>query len=241
MLAVCRSLHRAGYDVTATSFTALAPARWSRACTRWLRIADALEGAVQFAEQLADELARHSYAALIAGSDSSLLAISRERGRLQALTELGLPPPDVVERALDRESLAAAARQVGLVATESIRCKEVGQVFAATRRLGFPIVLKSPEAAGTRNNSAVSDAPKGRAVATEAGLVEAASEIHGDLLVQRWVEGDIISFGGVIAGGRLLGVAVSRYWRMWPPHSGSVTSRKPYPYRQSWRTWCGGS
>ncbi len=228
MLAVCRSLHQAGYDVTATSFTALAPARWSRACTRWLRITDALEDTVQFAEQLADELARHSYVTLIAGSDSSLLAISRERGRLQALTNLGLPPPDVVERALHRESLAAAAQQAGLTPAVSIHCKDVGQALDAARKLGFPVVLKSPEGAGTSDNG-VLNAPKGRAVATEANLVEAASEFHGEHLVQRWVEGDIISFGGVIADGRLLGAAVSRYWRMWPTRSGSVTFSETVP------------
>jgi len=45
---------------------------------------------------------------------------------------------------------------------------------------------------------------------------------RGSLLVQPLVPGEPISFGGVRAGGKLLGVAVSRYLRMWPPSGGSV-------------------
>lgn len=221
MLAACRSLHLAGYDVTAASSTALAAAKWSRACARRLRVTDARDDAGRFVEQLGEELARRPYATLIAGSDSSLLAISRKRERLQELTELGLPPRDVVERSLQREGLAAAAAQVGLAPAVSIRCKDVEQALDAGRRLGFPVVLKSPEAPSP-SHGAVPSVPKGRTVASEADLAEAASAFHGELLVQRWVKGDLVSFAGVLGGERLLGVAVSRYRRMWRPDGGSV-------------------
>jgi predicted ATP-grasp superfamily ATP-dependent carboligase len=228
MLAACRSLHQAGYDVTATSFTALAPAQWSRSCKRRRRVVDVREDAHRFVEQLRQELTRRSYAVLIAGSDSSLLAISRGRTQLQELTELGLPAPFVVERALSRASLAEAAGQAGLVPAVSIRCTGVEQALAAARRIGFPIVLKSPEAASASDHT-VPGAPKGQTVTTEADLADAASAFRDGLLVQRWVKGNLISFGGVIAAGRLLGVAVSRYRRMWPPDSGSVTFGETIP------------
>jgi len=228
MLAACRSLHLAGYDVTAASSTGLAPAQWSRSCARRLRIVDAREDASRFVEQLRQELTRQSYAALIAGTDSALLAVSRGREHLRELTELGLPAPSVIERALSRESLAEAAEQAGLVPAVSIRCVGVEQALAAARKLGFPVVLKATEAASVHDR-AVAGAPKGQIISTEADLAQRARAFGNGLLVQRWAGDDLISFGGVIGGGCLLGVAVSRYQRMWPPDSGSVTFGETIP------------
>jgi predicted ATP-grasp superfamily ATP-dependent carboligase len=228
MLAACRSLCRAGYDVTAASFTAFAPAQWSRSCTRRLCIADAREDANRFVEQLRLELTRHAYAALIVGSDSSLLAVSRGREHLRELTQLGMPSASIVERALSRESLAEAAEQAGLVPAVSIRCASVKQALAAARQLGYPVVLKSTDAATVRER-AVSNAPKGQVVSTEADLEETVPAFGEGVLVQRWAGDDLISFGGVIGGGHLLGVAVSRYRRTWPPDGGSVTFAEIIP------------
>jgi predicted ATP-grasp superfamily ATP-dependent carboligase len=222
MLAVCRSLHAGGYDVTAASSTALAPAKWSRSCARRLRVADPREDAAMFVEDLRRELTRYAYATLICGSDSALLTVSRARAHLRAFTELGLPPEPVVELALNRESIARAAEQAGLISTSSIRCADTEQALTAADELGFPVVLKSPDAAGASDRAARAF-PKSRVVATAADLVEAAPAFHDGLLVQRWVRGDLVSVGGVITDGRLLGLAVARYRRMWPPDGGSVS------------------
>jgi len=228
MLAVCRSLRQGGYDVTATSSTMLAPAQWSRSCARRLRIVDARSDASQFVEQLRRELSRRSYATLIAGSDSALLAISQRRERLRELTELGLPAPATIERVLSRESLAEAAEQTGLVPAVSIACVDIEQALTAARRLGFPVVLKATKAASP-SNQAVRGAPKGQIVSTEADLVRRAHAFPDGLLIQRWAGDDLISFGGVIGDGRLLGVAVSRYRRTWPPDGGSVAFGETIP------------
>lgn len=221
MLAVCRSLRRGGYEVGAASFTALAPAQWSRACRRRPRVIDARRDATGFVEQLRAELLRRPYAALIPGSDSALLAISRRRERLRGLTAIGLPTHSILERALSRESLAEAAEEAGLTVVPSVRCAGLQAAQRAARELGFPVALKSTDAV-VADDCAVSSAPKGRIVRTEAELREQASDFRGDLLVQSVVRGEPISFGGIRAGGRLLGVAVSRYLRMWPPPGGSV-------------------
>ncbi len=223
MLAACRSLRQGGYEVTATSFTMFASAQWSRSCAARLLVTDAREDASRFVQQLRRELTRQKYLTLLAGSDSSLLALSREREQLADLTELGLPSHSVVRRALSRESLAEAAAQAGFVPPTSIACVGTEQAIAAARRLGFPAVLKSTDAAIARDN-AVAGAPKGRIVATEADLAHASPAFGNErLLIQRWAGDHLISFGGVIAGGGLLAVAVSRYRRMWPPPSGSVS------------------
>jgi predicted ATP-grasp superfamily ATP-dependent carboligase len=222
MLAVCRSLHTAGYEVTATSSTALATAKWSRSCSRRLHVANPRKDADMFVEHLRRELARHSYATLICGGDSALFAVSQARDALQPLTDLGLPPRAVVTRALSRESLAQTAEQAGLASTLSIRCVDLEQALAAADELGFPVVLKSPEAASAEDRAAPGS-PKSRIVATNADLAKAAPAFGEGLLVQRWMPGDLISVGGVIAGGRILAAVVARYERMWPPEGGSVS------------------
>ncbi len=221
MLAACRSLQRAGYETTVTSSTALAAAKWSRSCSRRLYVANSRKDADMFVEDLRRELSRRSYATLICGSDSTLLAVSQARDALQPLTELGLPPQAVVARALSRESLAQTAEQAGLASTLSIRCVGLEQALGAAGELGFPVVLKSPEAASA-DGRAASGSPKSRIVTTDADLAKAAPAFRDGLLVQRWVPGNLISVGGVIADGRILAAAVARYERMWPPEGGSI-------------------
>ena len=222
ILAVCRSLSQAGYEVTSVSGSRLAAAAWSRSSSRRLLVADTRDDAGEFVEQLRQELNRRPYATLIAGSDSALLAVSRGREQLRELTELGLPPAPVLERALSREVLAEAAARAGFSAAVSIRCTDAVEARKAAHRFGFPVVLKSTHAA-TLGARTVASAPKGQIVSSERELIRAAPAFGEQLLVQRWAGDELISFGGVIADGRLLGVAVSRYRRMWPPPSGSVT------------------
>ncbi len=221
MLAACRSLARAGYDVGAASDTRLAPTHWSRACRWRVRVVDPRRDAPGFVAQLRAALSHRPYATLIAGSDSALLAISREREQLADLTTLGLPAHAIVERALSRTQLAEAAREAGLTAIASIRCTDIGEALAAARSLGFPVVLKSIDAA-LASAGMVSGAPKGRIVRSESELLREAGDFHEGLLVQRMVPGEPISFAGVIADGHLRAVAVARYLRMWPATGGSV-------------------
>ena len=230
MLAACRSLRRAGYDVGAASSTWLAPTQWSRACRWRARVVDPRQDTPGFVAQLRAALARRPYATLIAGSDSALLAISREREHLSDLTVLGLPAHPIVERALSRAHLAEAAGKAGLTAIASIRCVDLHEALAAARTLGFPVVLKSIDAALAAGGT-VSGAPKGRLVQSEAELRREAGDFHAGLLVQPVVPGEPISFAGVIADGRLRAVAVARYLRMWPATGGSVRLRRDHHRR----------
>jgi predicted ATP-grasp superfamily ATP-dependent carboligase len=221
MLAACRSLQRSGYAVTAASASALACTKWSRACARRAMIDDPRKDSQRFLEQLIAELRDTPHAVLIPGSDSALLAISQGRERLEELTRVGLPGPEVVERVLDREVLEQSAAGVGFAAPGSIRCSDPTEALRAAVELGFPVVLKSAHAASAGEHS-TQGAPKSRVVANEGELRRHAPFFGNPLLVQRRLAGELISFGGVIAGGRMLGVAVSLYLRTWPPSAGSV-------------------
>jgi predicted ATP-grasp superfamily ATP-dependent carboligase len=204
------------------SFTRLAPTQWSRSCNRRLRITVARDDANGLVEQLRRELSRESYATLLTGSDGALLAVSRQRERLRGLTDLGLPSHEVVVRALSRESPVDAAEAAGLVPATSIRCVGVDDALAAARCLGYPVVLKSTEAVRLRDG-VLQNVPKGQIATDDADLERRMRAFSDGLLVQRRVDGDVISVGGVMAGGALLAIAVSRYKRMWPSECGSAT------------------
>lgn len=223
MLAACRSLASAGYDVAAASYTSLAPTQWSRTC-RWRpHVVDPRANAEEFVEQLRRLLCRRRYATLIAGSDSALLAISRGRERLRKLTVLGLPTHAVVERVLNRTQLAQASRAAGLGTIGSTCCTSLAEALDAAATLEFPLVLKSTDAA-IADPHVVSGAPKGRVVRDLAELRREAREFPTGMLLQPLVPGTPVSFAGVSTeGGGLLAVAMARYLRMWPPSGGSVT------------------
>jgi predicted ATP-grasp superfamily ATP-dependent carboligase len=221
MLAAARSLDAAGYEVSAAAFSRFAAAHGSRCCAKRLRIADPALDGERFIEDLERELVTGRYAVLLPGSDRVLLAISHWRERLEGLTRIGLPAPELLARALDREVLAASAAAAGLSPPESIRCTGPQEGIAAARTLGFPVILKSLHTVQVRG-STVQQAPPSRSSATEPEL-EAALAAHEDtFLVQRTERGAPLSFAGVIADDRLLAVAVARYRRTWPPDAGNV-------------------
>ena len=197
MLAAARSLHEGGYEVTVAAFTRRAPTFWSRACGRRLLLTGAREDADCLVEQLAEELGRRSYATLLPGTDAALLVISRGRARLAEFTDLGLPAPAVVERALSRESLVDAAERVGLLAAPSVHCTGTEEALAAAARLGFPMVLKSIDAIDLESG-VVRRVPKGQIVTDEEDLKRRVLAFRDGFLVQRFMGEKILSVGGVI-------------------------------------------
>jgi hypothetical protein len=110
ILAACRCLHAAGYEVGVVAFRPLAPTHASRGCDERLRMTDPLQDGERFVEDLRRQLTSRQYAVLLPGRDRALLAISHGRERLEGLARIGLPAPASVERSLDREVMAEVAR-----------------------------------------------------------------------------------------------------------------------------------
>ncbi len=57
----------------------------------------------------------------------------------------------------------------------------------------------------------------------DAALEALWPEYGAHSLIQRCLGGDLVSFSGVAADGRLLAYGVSRYGRTWPPEGGAVS------------------
>jgi predicted ATP-grasp superfamily ATP-dependent carboligase len=90
------------------------------------------------------------YDLLLPGIDASLLAASRWRERLEPFVELGLPPPEHVERSLSKVALLDYAAEPGIPAPEPVVCTEPEIALTAANELGYP-VLKSGQAVFEQN------------------------------------------------------------------------------------------
>ena len=220
VLAACRSLGRHGYVVDATASERPAVTHWSRFCAKRLWTVDPKAHPAEFVAELSRIVGGEDYDVLIPGTDASLLAISRGREQVESHVKLGLPAPEIVERSLSKVALLELAAQAGLPAPETAVCTEPDAVLEAARRFGYPVMLKSGDVVFERDgelrrlgSAVVHDEPSLRRLLRE----------YGDSwLVQRVEPGTLLSFAGVMAGGRLLAPAVSRYRRTWPPEAGSV-------------------
>lgn len=222
ILATCRGLDTAGYAVSAATFRGQGCGQWSRHCSDRVRITDPRVDAAGFMTDLRSHLERHPCAMLVPGSDFSLHAVSRRREVLDGLTQLGLPSHDVVERSFNREVLAAAAARAGLEPAAAVHCATVDEALTAAGQFGYPVLMKSISTVRDLGD-VVAAGPSTRRIANEAEL-RAAVAYYGDgWLVQRLSYGRTLSFGGVMAGRQLIGLAVSEYLRTWPPMAGNVS------------------
>jgi predicted ATP-grasp superfamily ATP-dependent carboligase len=214
-------LCRAGYAVDAVASSRPAAAHWSRSCERRLVASDPRQDELRFVEELSEIARTASYQLLVTGSDASLLAVSRHRGRFEGLIELGLPPAQVVERCISKRALADAAIEAGLGAPEAQVCADEAEARGAARRFGYPVVVKPPSTVRAVNGGFVQ---RGSIVVHDEAALEGLWPEYGpQSLVQRCLGGDVVSFSGVAADGRLLAYGVSRYGRTWPPEGGAVS------------------
>jgi predicted ATP-grasp superfamily ATP-dependent carboligase len=236
VLAAARGLADAGFEVAAAaaSDVRLAAAHWSRSVSERLVLPDPLTAPGAYLAALERVVRDAGFAALIPGNDASVLAVSAGRARIEPYVRLGLPDHESVRRCLDKSELAAAGARHGLAPPPSVVSGDAVEAVAAARELGFPVLAKPV-------SSIVEDATPPRrlssVLARNAGEVEdALAACGGSMIVQRRVAGEVVSFAGVFAGGRLLGEAFSRYRRTWRPQAGNAcysrTADAPAPLRQ---------
>jgi predicted ATP-grasp superfamily ATP-dependent carboligase len=221
-VAACESLARAGYRVGTSSSQLPAPACWSRFSERRFALPNPRAGAIPFATRVAEIAAAHGYATVLPCSEGSLWALSNGREAFEGGdVRLGMPSREAVERCTDKGALIEAALRTGLSAPETVVCESREDALEAARRLGFPAVLKPSRTVfdlGDETRHLASSLVEGPA-ALEAKLGEAGLPC----LLQRRERGEVVSFAGVFAAGRLLAFACSRYLRTWPAEAGPAS------------------
>jgi predicted ATP-grasp superfamily ATP-dependent carboligase len=227
-LAVIRCVGAAGGRVTGASLSRAGPGLWSRWCANRAILPDPRDRLSAFIEELAELLARHPHDVVIPGRDETLYAISAGRDRLGARLPSGLPDHDVVERALDKGILASAAAAAGLAVPDQRICGSYLTALAAAREFGWPVLVK-PVATAFALHDRVDRHPS--RIVRDVDELHTAQSAIGECIVQRHVEGRVVSFGGVATERGVIASVVSRYLRTWPPEAGqsSYTESIPLP------------
>ena len=219
MLAAIRCLGQAGFEVTAVADTGIAPGMWSRAAVEHRPAPDPRVSVGDFVARLEAIVSERHYDLLVPGTDISLLTVSSERHRLAPHVDLGLPPHEIVERALDRKVLAQEAAHVELASPDARVCERPEDALDAALSFGYPVLVKPSRIVreidgGMQRFASV--------LAHDPPTVTDAAGEFGTCIVQRCATGPVISFGGVVTDDGLLAFVVSRYLRTWPPEAGNV-------------------
>ena len=220
VLAACRGLRAAGFEVDAVAGAQPAPTHWSRACDERWALPPAVRDETGFLDGLTKITQSKRYDLLLAGSDASLLTISAQRSRLEPHVQLALPSHQTVLAATSKWALRETAADCGFGELRTIVCSGVASLQAAARMLGFPVVLKPIRSVVVRET--VTEHRGSVTVADEHELRSLADAFGDPCMLQACGRGPVVSFAGVFTDGRLLASAVSRYARTWPPAGGNV-------------------
>lgn len=221
-LGVLRGLARAGYRVVAIGSERFAPARWSRLRTAGHRLPAPGDDPERFVAGLAGLAGAEGCLTILPGSDAALVALSERREALAPAVRLGLPPHEDVLRVLDKRALFAQAPAAGLLAPETVPCDGADAAVAAAAAMGYPVVVK-PWRSLVDSGGRLAHRPS-RLAPDEDSVRGLIAGFGGRGLVQRVVRGNPVSCSGTLAGGELLGFAMSRYLRTWPPEGGNVAA-----------------
>lgn len=221
-MAAIRALHAGGYRVATTADTIVPPGRCSRACSAFHRVPSPAESSERFIERLHEIVASGRYEALVIGTDASLLAISENRERLEPHVAIGLPSSEVVARALSKLELSRAASAAGLRCPPMVVCESAGEARAAAREFGFPVIAKAASSVIVVGDAILR--PDTRLVRGESALETwLARKPPGPSLIQGRLAGHVYSCAGVVTENGLVGFALARYLRTWPPEAGNAS------------------
>ena len=162
---------------------------------------------------------------LLPGSEASLVAISEHRDGLEPRVRVGLPPREIVQRALDKTVLLDAATGAGLAPPATIVVHEAADAPQRAATLGFPVILK-PVTSFVRDGDTLRQ-QSAEIAATSDEVSALAPRFGTPFVVQRYEDRPVLSCAGVVSDDGVVALAVARYSRTWPigagPSSYSVT------------------
>jgi protein-tyrosine-phosphatase/predicted ATP-grasp superfamily ATP-dependent carboligase len=142
-LAVARSLHQHGIDVTIADITGSGSAPSpSRAIARCVNLPNSNDTPEQFVDALTELIRIGGYDMVIPCGDPGLVAVSQCYEQLSRLLYVGCPPPHIVSRVLHKNlTLEAAAKcNIAIPVTHNIR--DEAELERMRDQLRFPIIAK---------------------------------------------------------------------------------------------------
>jgi hypothetical protein len=230
VLAAARGLAAAGFDVTVLGTRPRQLSLWSRACHHRGLVADPRVNGERFRADLEHLLREEAYDVVVPGTEQSLMVLAEAAPGASLLADCGIPVATVVGRSLDKLVLGAAAESVGMPPPPTVFCETHDAAVDAARWFGHEIVVKpmrSVQSAGAGLHWRKSAPASG-----VEGCRRTIESFTPPLLIQlRAAHRAVLSLSGVLHGGKLRAICLSRYQRSWPPPGGvaafAVTVRPP--------------
>ncbi|HST26340.1 MAG TPA: ATP-grasp domain-containing protein, partial [Gaiellaceae bacterium] len=176
-----------------------------------------------FVAALAEAAGRLRVAAVLPGTETSLTVLAGREADFPDSVVLGVPPRDVVERAIDKSLLAELAAGAGLKVPET---RTVGR--GGVDGVSFPAVVK-PVTSSVRVGE-IMQLGWVRRIDSAAELQAQLEAMPGDsLIVQPFLDGALSAACGVFWDGRLLCVEHQTAIRIWPPVIGVSSYAETVP------------
>ncbi len=223
-LASIRSLHAAGWRVTAVDHDPRARGLASRAADRKVIAPHAPAGKPEaYAAWVVDYLAKHRTDVLLPITDAAIFALLPQREKLETLTALPWPASDALRAAADKNATFALARQLG-VATPALRT--VARDEPPPADLVYPVVVKPRASLVDGKKIAVTYATDAAALTDVLnGLPPAAFPV----MLQQRIVGPGEGYFGVWRHGEPVVEFAHRRLREMPPSGGVSTLRESIP------------
>ncbi|MCZ6690663.1 MAG: hypothetical protein O7H41_13800, partial [Planctomycetota bacterium] len=149
-LAAVRSLGRAGHWVAVGERTSFAPGLYSRFCDQRFVYPDPIRETSRFLDSLAERIRKHRIQILLPMEEETLLVILRGRDRLPAGCRIPFAPASKIEEVRDKGRLGRLAADAGVPTPRTAQPRNLADLEAAARSLGWPIVVKPRIGTGAR-------------------------------------------------------------------------------------------
>lgn len=225
---VAQSLQRRGIAVDFATISGAEKVVRSRAVRATYRLPNCADAHSEFAAALLDLVAKNGYAAVIPLSDRALVAIGPIDEALRSKTTLMCPPPEIVDRVLDKTQTVAFAKQCGVRVPESYAAPDLAALEAMRSGLRFPLIAKGRS--------------RHRLVGFKVAYFDTYESLHAraaadpeflpNVLLQEYVGGDGLLFGALMDGSAVLSVFQHRRLKELPATGGVgvlLESEEPDP------------
>ncbi len=221
VLAGVRALREAGYAPWVAVHDRGAYAARSRDAAGVIEVPNPARDETGFVRALAAAAPRIPVSVVLPGTELGLVALSRHAHCFPSGVVLGVCPPAVVARAIDKTMLGDLARAAGLSVPPTLDAS----LDDLARGLPFPYpAVVKPLRSELESSDRVVRHFAVRRVDSPAELRAALAALPGGRgLVQPYLHGPLGSLAGVFWNGEMVCAVQSLGHRLWPPDCGSMT------------------
>lgn len=139
---IARSLHRRGIPVIVAALTSEHPSIASKAIKKFVRLPDGRHAPQQCLAALLRIIRTEQCDMLIRTDDTALTIVRENYETLNELLDIGCPPPQVLQRVLDKNLTLETAIQCDIPIPTTYTISDAVELEALRGRLYFPVVAK---------------------------------------------------------------------------------------------------